>query len=126
MGQQYERENCAGSSNCPTTPVFQKKWRQVKRDNKADLAGLIKERTGITVDPDSLFDIQVKRLHEYKRQHLNVLHIVTLYNRLKKNPSAEITPANLHFRGQSCSRLLHGKAYYQAHQLGGRGGERRS
>jgi starch phosphorylase len=82
-------------------PAFQRKWRQVKRDNKADLAGLIKERTGIAVDPDSLFDIQVKRLHEYKRQHLNVLHIVTLYSRLKKNPDADITPRTFIFGGKA-------------------------
>jgi starch phosphorylase len=82
-------------------PEFQKKWRQIKRDNKADLAGLIKERTGITVDPDSLFDIQVKRLHEYKRQHMNVLHIVTLYNRLKKDPAADVTPRTFIFGGKA-------------------------
>ncbi len=82
-------------------PVFQNRWRQVKRDNKADLAGLIQERTGIVVDPDSLFDIQVKRLHEYKRQHLNVLHIVTLYNRLKKDPGADIAPRTFIFGGKA-------------------------
>ncbi len=82
-------------------PAFQKKWRQVKRDNKADLAGLIKERTGIAVDPDSLFDIQVKRIHEYKRQHLNVLQIVTLYNRLKKNPGADVPPRTFIFGGKA-------------------------
>jgi len=82
-------------------PAFQKKWRQVKRDNKADLARLIKERTGIAVDPDSLFDIQVKRIHEYKRQHLNVLHIVTLYNRLKKNPGADVPPRTFIFGGKA-------------------------
>jgi starch phosphorylase len=82
-------------------PAFQKKWRQVKRENKADLAGLIAERTGVTVDPDSLFDIQVKRLHEYKRQHLNVLHIITLYNRIKRNPNALITPRTFIFGGKA-------------------------
>jgi starch phosphorylase len=80
---------------------FQRKWHQVKRYNKADLAGLIKERTGTALDPDTLFDIQVKRIHEYKRQHLNVLHIVTLYNRLKKNPRAEITPRTFIFGGKA-------------------------
>ena len=82
-------------------PAFQNTWRQLKRDNKADLAGLLRERTGIAVDPDSLFDIQVKRLHEYKRQHLNVLHIVTLYNRLKKNPRADLTPRTFIFGGKA-------------------------
>jgi len=80
---------------------FQEDWRQVKRANKADLAALIRERTGVVVDPDTLFDIQVKRLHEYKRQHLNVLHIVTLYNRLKKNPGADVTPRTFIFGGKA-------------------------
>src|SRR5262249_12651761 len=62
--------------------AFQERWRRVKRINKERLAARIRERTGIVIDPGALFDIQVKRIHEYKRQHLNVLHIITLYNRL--------------------------------------------
>jgi starch phosphorylase len=58
-------------------------------------------RTGILVDPQSLFDIQVKRLHEYKRQHLNVLHVVTLYNRLKRAPGASVTPRTVIFGGKA-------------------------
>jgi starch phosphorylase len=80
---------------------FQSQWRQVKHGNKADLARLVKERTGIVVDPESLFDIQVKRLHEYKRQHLNVLHIVALYNRLKNSPGADMTPRTFIFGGKA-------------------------
>ena len=67
---------------------FRTAWRQVKRHNKARLADLLQRRAGVAVDPDTLFDIQVKRLHEYKRQHLNVLHIVTLYNQLLREPAA--------------------------------------
>jgi starch phosphorylase len=63
---------------------FQAEWQAVKADNKQALATFIHQRTGITVHPQSLFDIQVKRLHEYKRQHLNVLYVITLYNRLKR------------------------------------------
>ena len=59
---------------------------------KRALAGLIEERTGVRVDPGALFDVQVKRLHEYKRQHLNVLHILALYLRLKRDPDADIAP----------------------------------
>jgi len=69
---------------------FQEEWRAVKLTAKRGLATLIEQRTGVKVDPESLFDIQVKRLHEYKRQHLNVLHILTLYLRLKQNPEADL------------------------------------
>ena len=80
---------------------FQQKWRNVKAENKRVLAALVKERTGIVVDPDSLFDVQVKRLHEYKRQHLNVLHVITLYNRLKRRPRTEMTPRTVIFGGKA-------------------------
>src|SRR5688572_29701580 len=67
-------------------PGFQAEWQQVKLANKVRLAEAIRQATGVVVDPASLFDIQVKRIHEYKRQHLNLLHVVTLYHRLKQNP----------------------------------------
>ena len=82
-------------------PVFREKWLKIKRDNKSRLASMIRERTGIVVDPDSLFDIQVKRIHEYKRQHLNVLHIISLYNRIKKDPGTEIVPRTFIFGGKA-------------------------
>jgi starch phosphorylase len=69
---------------------FQQQWRAVKLTAKRGLAALIQERTGVKVNPESLFDIQAKRLHEYKRQHLNVLHILTLYLRLKRDPQADV------------------------------------
>jgi starch phosphorylase len=81
--------------------AFQKEWRAVKAKNKKVLADLIRERTGVTVDPNSLFDIQVKRLHEYKRQHLNVLHLITLYNRLRRSSTARITPRTVIFGGKA-------------------------
>jgi len=81
--------------------VFQEQWRRVKRLNKEALAYRIRERTGIVVDPAALFDIQVKRIHEYKRQHLNVLHIITLYNRLRTNPQLDIAPRCFVFGGKA-------------------------
>ncbi len=71
---------------------FQKKFMAVKRENKVALAAVIERECGITVSPDALFDVQIKRLHEYKRQHLNLLHILTLYRRLLKNPNLDIVP----------------------------------
>ncbi len=82
-------------------PNLIKKWHQVKYENKRDLAGVIYDRTGISVHPDMLFDIQMKRLHEYNRHHLNVFHIITLYNRIKKNPQTDITPRAFIFGGKS-------------------------
>ncbi|TAG27584.1 MAG: glycogen/starch/alpha-glucan phosphorylase [Verrucomicrobia bacterium] len=73
-------------------PNFQGKFMAVKRENKAALAAVIKRECGIEVSPDALFDVQIKRLHEYKRQHLNLLHILTLYRRLLQNPSLDLVP----------------------------------
>ncbi len=82
-------------------PEFHRDWRRVKLANKQTLAAVIKERTGVVVNPESLFDIQVKRIHEYKRQHLNVLHIITLFNRLKRHPEQELTPRTFIFGGKA-------------------------
>lgn len=80
---------------------FCKQWQEIKRSLKTDLAAYIRDRNDIVVNPDSLFDIQVKRLHEYKRQHLNVLYIITLYHRIKANPNIEITPRTFIFGGKA-------------------------
>jgi starch phosphorylase len=82
--------------------AFHQQWQQVKLENKRDLAALIQARcNGVVVDPNSLFDIQVKRIHEYKRQHLNVLYIITQYNRLKRQPDLAITPRTFIFGGKA-------------------------
>jgi len=81
--------------------AFQEQWRRVKRLNKEALAKHIRSRTGIVVDPAALFDIQVKRIHEYKRQHLNVLHIITLYQRLRRNPQLDIVSRCFIFGGKA-------------------------
>jgi glycogen phosphorylase len=80
---------------------FRKEWAKIKRGNKDRLATLIKGKTGIVIDPDSLFDVQVKRIHEYKRQHLNVLNIITQYNRIKKYPRKDIVPRAFIFGGKA-------------------------
>jgi starch phosphorylase len=81
--------------------AFQEKWRRVKRTNKEVLARHIRAVTGVVVDPAALFDIQVKRLHEYKRQHLNVLHIITLYNRLRNDPRLDVPARCCIFGGKA-------------------------
>ena len=78
-------------------PGFQRAWRKVKRKNKKDLARLLAHRTGVEVDPGSLFDVMVKRLHEYKRQLLKALHIITLYRRIKADPAAPVVPRTFLF-----------------------------
>ncbi|HEV8540915.1 MAG TPA: glycogen/starch/alpha-glucan phosphorylase, partial [Verrucomicrobiae bacterium] len=80
---------------------FRKQWQAVKGANKSRLTDLVRQRTNIVLDPSSLFDIQVKRFHEYKRQHLNALHIVTLYNRLRRNPKARIPSRSCLFGGKA-------------------------
>ena len=76
---------------------FRAQWREVKRQNKIDLAFYVLAATGVIIDPASLFDVIVKRLHEYKRQILKLLHVVTLYNRIKADPAAAVTPYTVIF-----------------------------
>jgi starch phosphorylase len=80
---------------------FRAEWRDIKRSNKTALASIIRERTGVTVNPDAIFDVHVKRIHEYKRQHLNILHVIGLYHRLKTDPTLEIHPRVFIFGGKA-------------------------
>jgi glycogen phosphorylase len=81
--------------------AFRAEWRKTQHEVKVRLSRYIVEQTGIQVDPHSMFDAQVKRIHEYKRQHLNLLHILTLYFRLKQTPSLEIAPRTFLFGGKA-------------------------
>jgi starch phosphorylase len=80
---------------------FRQQWADTQHAVKRDLVDFIHHKTGIIVDPASMFDVMVKRIHEYKRQHLKVLHIITLYNRLRKNPSQTATPCTFLFGGKA-------------------------
>ena len=82
-------------------PRFRAAWRERKAANKRRLAAHIQQQTGFVVEPNSLFDIQIKRIHEYKRQILNVLHAVTLYNRLKDDPGRPFVPRTIIFGGKA-------------------------
>ena len=80
---------------------FRAKWREIKRFNKSELASFAEKRTGMPLDPESLFDVQVKRIHEYKRQHLNILHVIALYNRMKADSSFDPVPRTFIFGGKA-------------------------
>ncbi|MDA8417786.1 MAG: glycogen/starch/alpha-glucan phosphorylase, partial [Desulfobacteraceae bacterium] len=82
-------------------PDFQKKFREAKRQNKLRLAGVIRHLCGLEVNPDSLFDVQVKRIHEYKRQLLNILHVINLYQRLLTNQADDPPPRTVIFAGKA-------------------------
>ncbi len=81
--------------------VFRRDWRFIKRAVKEDFASYVRRATGIAIDPESMFDVQVKRIHEYKRQHLNVLHIVALYHRIKSDPDIQMPPRTFIFGGKA-------------------------
>jgi starch phosphorylase len=80
---------------------FCHEWRAIKRHNKVQLSAYIQDKLGLAVDPDSIFDVLVKRLHEYKRQHLQVLHILTLLKRIQRDPNAEFVPRTFIFGGKA-------------------------
>ncbi|ATS17766.1 glycogen phosphorylase [Parathermosynechococcus lividus PCC 6715] len=97
----YHLEDLRGLEPYATDPAFHAKWQKIKQVNKERLADYIWRNNQIEVDPYSLFDIQIKRIHEYKRQHLAVLHIITLYEQIKANPNIDIQPRTFIFGGKA-------------------------
>ncbi len=89
--------------------AFQKKFMAVKFEKKKELAAYIKEHNGIDIDPNSIFDVHVKRLHEYKRQLLNILHVIYLYDQLKKNPDMDIVPHTFIFGAKAARAYTRAK-----------------
>ena len=85
-------DRCRELAKYADDPKIQDRFMQVKRENKVVLAGVIEKLCGVNVSPDAIFDVQIKRLHEYKRQHLNLLYIMSLYKKLLDNPGLEIVP----------------------------------
>ena len=81
--------------------AFRSRWRGVKRANKVEFAAFVRQRTGVAIDPESLFDVQVKRIHEYKRQHLNILHVIAQYVRLKSAAYRAGPPRTFVFGGKA-------------------------
>ncbi len=80
---------------------FAEEWRAIRRHNKARLAAWVHDNLGMAIDPETMFDIMVKRLHEYKRQHLKVLHVLTLYKRIQHDPNAAVQPRTFVFGGKA-------------------------
>lgn len=80
---------------------YQLEWQKIKKENKISLSKIIKSETGITIDPASIYDVQVKRFHEYKRQLLNILNVIGQYRRIKENPNQDYTPRTVIFGGKA-------------------------
>ena len=113
IGRDWRRhlERLAALRDAADDPVFALHFRAAKLVNKQRLAAWVADNLGVTLDPTSLFDVQVKRIHEYKRQLLNVLHVITRYNRIVANPDADWVPRTVVFAGKAAS------AYHMAKQI---------
>jgi len=113
VGEQWpvHLDQLQGLKEWADDPAFQREVMKVKQDNKVKLASYLMEMTGIDINACSMFDIQVKRIHEYKRQLLNILHVVTMYNRIKRDPTAPFVPRTVMMGGKAAP------GYYMAKQI---------
>ncbi len=109
-----------------TDPAFQDAFARVKRKNKDRLAQLIRERMGIRLDANAIFDIQVKRIHEYKRQLLNIIEAVAMYDQIRSHPETELDAAGQDLRRQGGADLPQRQADHKARQRRGAGDQRQS
>jgi starch phosphorylase len=100
-GWVYDLEKLRRLEPIAADPELRSEWKAIKLQNKVHLASYIQERIGMAVDPSSMFDVLVKRIHEYKRQHLQVLHILSLYKRIQRDPSEEVAPRTFLFGGKA-------------------------
>ncbi len=96
--------------------ALRERFAAVRRANKVALARLVVERVGVSLDPDALFDVHIKRIHEYKRQLLNILETIALYEAMRADPARSLGAARQDLRGQGGGRLPAGEAHHQAHQ----------
>src|SRR5580692_637915 len=103
LGRSWENdlEELARLTGAAEDAEFRRQFRGIKRTNKQRLADEVKRRSGLEINVDSLFDVQVKRIHEYKRQLLNLLYVVTRYQKIRDNPSAEVVPRTVIFAGKA-------------------------
>jgi starch phosphorylase len=116
----HPEEELPALEPCASDAAFRRAWREVKLANKRALAGELLRRTGVEADPASMFDVQVKRFHEYKRQHLAVLNIVAAYLRLLENPAVEVTPRTWIFGGKAAPGYAMAKLVIRLiHAVGG-------
>ena len=119
------RTRCPTSTPSPAMPRFRETFAAVKRANKARLAKLVAERLGIRVDPSALFDVQIKRIHEYKRQLLNIIETVALYDQIRSHPERDWAPRVKILRRQGGAELSQRQADHQARQRRGQGDQPR-
>ncbi|MFC1512901.1 glycogen/starch/alpha-glucan phosphorylase [Thermodesulfobacteriota bacterium] len=111
MGWATDLDQLRGLEPYVADAAFQQQWQAVKLVNKERLADYIQEECGVKVDPETMFDIQVKRIHEYKRQLLNILHVIARYHRILDNPKQKIIPRTVIFAGKAAP------SYWQAKMI---------